>query len=60
MVAVIVEDFGARAARTSVTHLPVVGCVWRTFVIADANNTSRGIPTSFPRFRRLRRRFHRR
>ncbi len=40
MVAVIVEDFGARAARTSVTHLPeVVRCVWRTFVIADANNT---------------------
>ena len=40
VVAVIVEDFGARAARTSVTHLPeVVRCVWRTFVIADANNT---------------------
>ena len=37
--AVVVENFGARAARAGVAHLPeVVGCVFRTFVVADADD----------------------
>ena len=37
--AVVVENFGTRAARAGVAHLPeVVGCVFRTFVVADADD----------------------
>ena len=52
MVAVIVEDLGARTARTGVTHLPeVVRRVWRAFVITDANNTlARDTDLFFPDF----------
>ncbi|KAG1477113.1 hypothetical protein G6F54_014106 [Rhizopus delemar] len=39
MVAVVVEDLGARAARTRVGHLPeVVGGVARALVVADADD----------------------
>ncbi len=40
MIAVVKEDFGARAARTGVAHLPeVVRSKRRAFVVADADNT---------------------
>ncbi len=36
----IVEDFGARTAGTGVAHLPeVIRCVWRAFIVADADDT---------------------
>ena len=48
MLAVIVEDLGARTARTGITHLPeVVRRVWRAFVITDANNTLARDPDFF-------------
>ncbi|EJK90166.1 hypothetical protein UUU_32860 [Klebsiella pneumoniae subsp. pneumoniae DSM 30104 = JCM 1662 = NBRC 14940] len=40
VIAVVKEDFGARAARTGVAHLPeVVRSKRRAFVVADADNT---------------------
>lgn len=39
MIAVVVEDLGARTAWTGITHLPeVVGRIGRTFIVANANN----------------------
>ncbi|MNM68598.1 hypothetical protein D3C81_801620 [compost metagenome] len=39
VVAVIVENLGARATRASIAHGPeVVGSVWRTLVVADADH----------------------
>ncbi len=57
----IVEDFGARAARTSVTHLPEVSDAYGAPLLSPMRIIrSRGTLLLFPRFRRLRRRFHRR
>ena len=40
--AVVVENFGARAARAGIAHLPeVVGRVFRAFVVADADDAFR-------------------
>src|SRR5690606_10256159 len=40
VVAVIVEDLGARTARTGIAHLPeVVRRIGSAFVITDTNNT---------------------
>ncbi len=40
VVAMIVEDFGARTAGTGIAHLPeVIRCVWRAFIVADTDDT---------------------
>ncbi|CCJ89598.1 hypothetical protein BN132_1526 [Cronobacter turicensis 564] len=48
VVAMIVENLGARAARAGIAHLPeVVGRVRRAFVIADTDNTFARDPDFF-------------
>lgn len=52
MVAVVVENFGARTARAGITHLPeVVGSISRAFVITDTDDTfARNADFFFPDF----------
>ena len=39
VIAMIVENFGTRTARTGIAHLPeIIGSIRRAFVIANTNN----------------------
>lgn len=55
MVAMVEENFGARAARAGIAHLPeVIRSVSRAFVIADTNNAfARDTHFFFPDFVRF-------